>query len=70
MRKEIRTAIEESVCRDQITHIKITAEDIYDILDGVDYENTTEENDGSHDVWGTDSDGNTWRLNITVEKEA
>ena len=70
MDANIREAIQESISRDCIAHVTIECgdwyNDIIDVMSGADYEDYARENDGSYDVWGTDDNGEEWRLNVTL----
>ena len=67
--KEIVEAIQESISRNSIVHVVTDADDIYEAMYGVDFDNNVHNQDFGkdyHDVWGTDNDGNTWRLNVVL----
>jgi len=61
--KEIKEAVQESIDTDSIVHVTIISENIYNAMEGVDYDDAIQENDGSYDVWGDE-----WRLNVTIVK--
>ena len=49
--------------------ITIDADDIYEAMYGVDFDDNVHIQDFGkdfHDVWGTDNYGNTWRLNVVL----
>lgn len=66
--KEIAEAIQESISTDSIVHITVEASDIYEAMEGVDYDDAIDLGDGHYDVWGADDDDRTWRLNVAVKK--
>ena len=67
--KGITEAIQESISRNSIVRITIDADDIYEAMYGVDFDDNVHIQDFGkdyHDVWGTDNYGNTWRLNVVL----
>lgn len=67
MKKQIASAIAESISTDSIIHLTIAAGDIYDAMGGVDYDDAVNV-DGIYDVWGTNDAGESWRLYVTLNK--
>ena len=68
--EEIKDAIKESIAHDSIVRITIDADDIYEAMYGVDFDDNVHIQDFGkdfHDVWGTDNYGNTWRLNVVLK---
>jgi hypothetical protein len=59
--KQITEAITESRNTDSIVHLTVTAADIHEAMDGIDYYDAVLV-DGVYDVWGDD-----WRLAVTIE---
>jgi hypothetical protein len=62
--KQIAEAITESKNTDSIIHLTITAADIHEVMDGIDYDDAVLV-DGVYDVWGDN-----WRLAVTIEPTA
>ena len=62
--KEIIEAITESRNTDSIVPLTVTAADIHDAMDRIDYDDAVLV-DGAYDVWGND-----WRLAVTIENPA
>jgi len=58
-------AIRESIQTNSRVSLTLTEADFDDLLCEAD--DSARENDGSTDVWGTDDNGNEWRLRVTVE---
>ena len=68
--EEIKDAIKESIAHDSIVRITIDADDIYEAMYGVDFDDNVHIQDFGkdfHDVWGTDDEGNQWRLNVVLK---
>ena len=67
--KGIAEAIQESISHNSIVHVTVDADDIYEAMYGVDFDDNVHIQDFGkdfHDVWGTDNYGNTWRLNVVL----
>jgi len=63
----IANAIANSINTNSIIHVEVDGnlhDAMYDMTSAVDDYDYAMENDGSLDVWGTDEDGNEWRVNI------
>ncbi len=68
--KEITEAIQESISHDSIVHITVEASDIYEAMYGIAFDDNVHIQDFGkdyHDVWGTDDEGNQWRLNVVLK---
>jgi len=63
--KTIANAISESIQTNSRVDITLTEADFDDLICEAD--DSARENDGTHDVWGTDDNGNEWRLCVTIE---
>jgi hypothetical protein len=65
----ITTAIEQSININSIVHVEVEGDlfaGMYAMTAAIDDYDYAVENDGSLDVWGTDEDGNEWRVNIAA----
>ena len=65
MTTAINYAIRESIHTSSSAAVTLTEAEFDDLL--CEAEDSARENDGTHDVWGTDDNGNEWRLCVTVE---
>ena len=63
MENNVASAIEESILRDKIVRIEGTAENIESLLAECD-DHT--ENGQQHEFWGTDDEGDSWRVHAEV----